>query len=135
MNWKTKYCKWSATRAGFYVSHCSPLEMPYYKDTKQHFSTFYRVQGHDASGPTWIFLAKGHEDFPKRIFAFYTNGRIWYSSKLNLEAAIIGAMADSWRYMDSRSDDNFSKSSMAIYEYYMLHFMKLCNPFCSVCEP
>jgi len=107
---------WMKRTGGCVVTHCSPADMPHFR-IRILFSKFYRAQGFDKNGPTWMFLAKGHKDYPKRIFVFYTNGRIWLSYKNDLYDAITGAKEDAWKYMNPASDRSTDEH---IYSYYMI---------------
>tara|TARA_R100000654_G_scaffold16619_1_gene34869 strand:+ start:8120 stop:8419 length:300 start_codon:yes stop_codon:yes gene_type:complete len=57
------------------------------------FTKFYKVTLH-FNDRVILYLAKGYEDAPREVVAFYTNGVMWGSYGKNFAEAIRGAHED-----------------------------------------
>ena len=65
---------------------------------KEAFSKFYSVRNFNKNGCIFMYLAKGHKQYPKQIVAWYPKGGFWSSYGETFQTAIEGAQRDGWLY-------------------------------------
>lgn len=62
------------------------------------YTKFWVVNNTDCCGCTFFYVGKGHKQAPGQYVVWYPNGQLWASYGKTIEAAIVGAMKDGWKY-------------------------------------
>lgn len=90
-------CADTNLKADCKVTEISQSDIKITNEDLDGFTKFYKVTLH-FNDNVILYLAKGYEDAPREVVAFYPNGKMWGSYGKNFAESIRGAHEDALYY-------------------------------------